>query len=161
MEDDPLCLKQGFKVKRFPDVNTYVYKTIPLSISKREGWRGDLNYSYRTKYGITLEALPTKEGIFIGIVLFRPGEARVENIKSAEDAKAFFQELFPDFVVTIDEKEYELFASKPINRLPSFAYCGPVLHRGNSTVLLGDTIHLVKVRARHSSIHSFINTKHV
>ena len=35
-------------------------------------------------------------------------------------------------------------AAKPPSNLPSFRYVGPRLHRGASTVLLGDAIHTVK-----------------
>jgi len=37
------------KVTRYPDDNQRVYKTIPMKFPK--GWRGDLNYSARTKDG--------------------------------------------------------------------------------------------------------------
>jgi hypothetical protein len=33
-----------------------------MNEEQRKKWRLDLNYSIRTKYGINLEALPTKEG---------------------------------------------------------------------------------------------------
>ena len=34
-------------------------------------WRGDLNYSARTASDINLDALPTKEGAMVAVVLFR------------------------------------------------------------------------------------------
>ena len=38
------------------------------------------------------------------------------------------------------------FATGPIFKLPTFSYAGPELHYSDNTVLLGDTIHAVKVR---------------
>jgi len=52
-----LPLSRRFKVKRYTDDNQRVYKTIPIKFPA--GWRGDLNYSARTKDGrINIDALP-------------------------------------------------------------------------------------------------------
>lgn len=38
-----------------------------------------------------MEALPTKEGMQVGVLLFRPDDERVLGLKSAADARALFQ----------------------------------------------------------------------
>jgi hypothetical protein len=62
-----------FSVKRFEDKNAIVYRTIPLFWPKElaDSRPGDLNYSARTKSGISLDCLPTKEGPFIGVMLYK------------------------------------------------------------------------------------------
>ena len=51
----------GAKVVKFPNTNPRVYKTIPIHLPS--DMRKDLNYSARTKAGVALECLPTKEGL--------------------------------------------------------------------------------------------------
>lgn len=45
----------------------------------------------RTKGGITLEALPTKEGGQVGVLLFRPDDERILGLKNAADGRALFE----------------------------------------------------------------------
>ena len=47
--------------------------------------------SDRTKDDITLEALPTKEGMQVGVLLFRPDDQRVLGLKNAADARKLFE----------------------------------------------------------------------
>jgi hypothetical protein len=63
----------GFRVKRYEDKNTIVYRTIPMFWPKElaEARPGNLNYSYRHKSGITMDCLPTREGPFIGVMLYK------------------------------------------------------------------------------------------
>ena len=70
-------------------VQVRVYRTIPLHFPKGEKedkggkkWRGDLNYSVRTKSDINIDALPTKEGPYYGVVLYRPWDDRFSNMKT-------------------------------------------------------------------------------
>lgn len=58
--------------------------------------------------GTTQKALPTKEGVYIGVVLFRPDSPLIAAIKSKEDAKAFFGEYFPQFVELLREEDLEV-----------------------------------------------------
>jgi hypothetical protein len=62
-----------FSVKRFEDKNAIVYRTVPLFWPQElaDSRPGDLNYSARTKSGISLDCLPTKEGPFIGVMLYK------------------------------------------------------------------------------------------
>eukprot|EP01036_Dinobryon_divergens_P034822 gene34822-45048_t len=131
--------------KKFEDKNLRVYRTIPLYFpNNNPNWRKDLNYSVRTKYKINLHALPTKEGLYVGVILFHPNDIRMNKIHTADDAKTFFKELFPMFLPYILQKDFEIFASKSPSRLPKFSYAGPVLHKGKSVALVGDSIHTVK-----------------
>ncbi|KAK3256417.1 hypothetical protein CYMTET_34446, partial [Cymbomonas tetramitiformis] len=127
MESDAQSQQAKFKVKRYDDDNVRVYKTLPLHLPK--GWRGDLNYSARTKSGLNLDALPTKEGAMIAVVLFRPEDTRVTELASVSEAKALFQEHFPQFAPMLHEEDLAQFVQKPVSKLPTFTFCGPVLHR--------------------------------
>jgi kynurenine 3-monooxygenase len=91
-----------------------------------------------------VDALPTREGLHVGVLLFRPTDHRVLSIATAKDARAFFAEHLPQLLPWIDDAALESFARKTVSRLPQFQYCGPVLHRGGEAALLGDAIHTVK-----------------
>ena len=75
MENSPESSSNSFNVKKFDDKNVRVYRTIPIFWPKVDSsgknYRGDVNYSIRTKSDINLDALPTKEGPYIGVVLYR------------------------------------------------------------------------------------------
>ena len=59
--------ENNFKVKRYEDKNVRVYKTIPLNIPSKKF----LNYSARTKSDVNIDALPIKQDLYLGVVLFR------------------------------------------------------------------------------------------
>eukprot|EP01041_Mallomonas_annulata_P003810 gene3810-7580_t len=137
--------ENGFFHKKFEDKNVRVYRTIPLYFPKdSKKWRGDVNYSARTKSDVNLDALPTTEGPYVGVVLFRPWDTRLTDMKTASDARNFFNSIFPMFSPFIDDKDLVIFAKKIPSKLPKFSYSGPVLHKGKTTVLVGDSIHTVK-----------------
>ncbi|KAG5185345.1 kynurenine 3-monooxygenase [Tribonema minus] len=167
MEADPAAVKaasgKALRAVRFPNTNERVYKTIPLRVP--DDWRTDLNYSYLSKEGVTLEALPNLECALVGVVLYRPGNEAVESIKTKEQARDFFDKAFPALAGFISDEDtqrfvekpvsklpssrhsgpdMQRFVEKPVSKLPSFSYCGPVLHMGAAGVLLGDTIKTVK-----------------
>lgn len=48
------------------------------------------------------------------------------------------QELFPQFADMVTDEAYERLALQEVSRLPAFSYTGPVLHLGESAVLLGE-----------------------
>ena len=140
--------KSKFDVKLYEDTNIRYYKTIPLHFPKdkasKKKWRTDLNYSARTASDINIDALPTKDGPYVGVVLYRPWDERVANIMTGTDAKNFFEDTLPMFAPMIRDEDYAHFAAKGDNKLPKFMFAGPYLHKGKSTVLLGDAIHTVK-----------------
>lgn len=144
MEND----KDGgkFSVTRYEDKNVRLYRTIPLHFPKsdpeKKKWRGDLNYSARTSSDINIDALPTKNGPYVGVVLYRPWDKRMK-MKSADDARKFFDEILPMFSNVVREEDLVNFAAKGDSKLPRFMYAGPELHKKRS-VLLGDAIHTVK-----------------
>ncbi|KAG1664707.1 hypothetical protein FOA52_006682 [Chlamydomonas sp. UWO 241] len=134
----------GFKVRRFPNTNELVYRTIPLHWPNPDDgsfW----NVGVRTAGGLNIDCLPTREGPSIGVVLFKPGTPTVTSLNGLAEGKAFFETHFPMLMPALRDADIARFASKrDCRRLPMFSYAGPVLHRGSSTVLLGDTIHTVK-----------------
>ena len=50
----------------------------------------------------------------------------------------------PQFSPLISDATVRAVAAKEPSNLPAFRFVGPVLHKGSSTVLLGDAIHTVK-----------------
>jgi len=135
----------GSRTKRhaFQDRSPVIYKTLPISMPV--GSRVDLNYSTR-KSGIGIEALPNMEGSLAGVVLFKPTDKDILNMRSASDAKQFFTSTFPDWPTPqLSDAELVAFARRRVRQLPQFTYCGPSLHlSGGRAVLLGDAIHSVK-----------------
>ena len=65
-------------------------------------------------------------------------------MKTANDAKKFFNEYLPMFNPVIKEEDYKIFAEKKMSHLPTFMYAGPHIFKGQTTALLGDSIHTVK-----------------
>uniref|UniRef100_A0A7S3XVC1 FAD-binding domain-containing protein n=1 Tax=Heterosigma akashiwo TaxID=2829 RepID=A0A7S3XVC1_HETAK len=139
---DPQAAARGCRNVEYPQRNTRVYKTIPLRIP--DSWRKDVNYSARTKSGINIDALPSKGGVFVGVVLFKPENTRVSDLKTGAEARALFEEVFPQFADIITDEDYENFVKKPVSKLPEFTYTKSVLNKQGCGVLVGDTIHTVK-----------------
>ena len=156
METDP---KSRFRAVRYEDNNPRVYKTIPIHLPEPE-FRSDLNYSARTKAGVALECLPTKEGMLVGILLVKPGDAETcAKLESAESLRAYFDEDFPMFSPYVSDEDLAAMAARPLAKLPTSAHAGGGdVHRvdtmGANTAgsadevggacLLGDSIHTVK-----------------
>lgn len=140
--------KERVRTIKLPERNEFVYKILPLDLRPKygtgPGWRPDLNYSARSKGEVTIEALPTREGIYVGVVLFRPDSSAMAKIQSKEDAREFFAGSFPQFLDVIREEDLARFSTGPTFRLPSFSYCGPSIFYRDNTLLLGDCIHSVK-----------------
>ena len=137
--------KHQFRIRSFEDKNVRVYRTIPLHFpNDPKKWRKDLNWSVRLKSDINMDALPTKEGVFLGVVLYRPWDDRINSLRTKEDAKTFFNTYFPMFTPCLKLEDMERFAQMKPSKFTRFSYCGPKLHKGKSTVLLGDCIHTVK-----------------
>lgn len=82
------------KATRYEDNNARVYRTIPLSLPS--DWDPHLNYSFRSHEGPVLEALPTKEGLMVGLVLFKPSYAPLRDLNTVEEADRILRKLFPD-----------------------------------------------------------------
>jgi 2-polyprenyl-6-methoxyphenol hydroxylase-like FAD-dependent oxidoreductase len=93
---------------------------------------------------VNLEALPTKEGTHLGVVLFRPNDPHITAIRSASDAKAFFYTHFPMMAPLLRIQDLERFASASDSRFQRFQYAGPELHVDSRAVLVGDSVHTVK-----------------
>jgi len=138
-----LPFSRRFKVKRYVDDNQRVYKTIPIKLPK--GWRGDLNYSARTKDGrINIDALPASaDGSYCAVLLLRADDALARENTEPSELRALLDDALPMFSPLIDDATLKEVAAKPVSRLPSFRYVGPTLHIGN-TLLIGDAVHTVK-----------------
>jgi len=127
---------------RFEDRRPIVYRILAIPVP--EGERTDLNYSARSG-GIIVEALPNVEGQLLGVVLYKPTDERMQDLKSGAEAKALFEELFPEWPTPlINDAEWEAFAGRKTRQLPQFAFSGPELSLGGSVCLVGDAIHSVK-----------------
>jgi len=131
------------EVRRYVDDNALLYKTIPMYVPA--DWRGDLNYSCRTSAGLNLDALPTAEGPYIGVLLFRPGCEMIDSVRDVPSARQFFDTYFPMFTGVIRDDDLAVFAAAPPSKLPVFRTVTPRLHRRlGGAALLGDCIHTVK-----------------
>eukprot|EP00955_Chlamydomonas_euryale_P097712 365093-Chlamydomonas_euryale.AAC.7 len=73
-----------------------------------------------------------------------PFTPQVVGLKTLDDTRAFFNKNFPQLSPALRNADLERFSERPCRRLPTFSYVGPALHRGGTTVLLGDAIHTVK-----------------
>lgn len=70
----------------------FSWRTIPPEILPlAHTMRSHAFFSPRTKEEINLEALPTKEGMQVGVLLFRPDDKRILELKGAADARALFE----------------------------------------------------------------------
>ena len=130
----------GFFAKKYKDKNVRVYRTMPLYFDKPPSptsnnnnsdrkWPINVNYSARSKYDINIDALPLKNGPYLGVVLYRPWDTRINTLKTGADARNFFESIFPMFTPFIKDDDYELFARKKDSKLPVFSYVGPFLHK--------------------------------
>lgn len=137
----------GIYSKRYPDVNEFFYRTIPIQFPRQTGFcppDKDMSYSIRAKDGFNLEALPTKEGIHLGVVLFKSNNQIIRNVTNYEESVAFFQKYFPMALPGIPKEGLERFGASDNSKFQQFCYVYPKLHYSQSTVLLGDSIHTVK-----------------
>ena len=98
---EALCLAPGSatRVERFVDTNERQYKTIPFHPSAVAGTPVDLNWGYQNKsLGLGMDALPTKEGEMVGVLLFKPGSDVYETVNALKDGDAaarFLAEAMP------------------------------------------------------------------
>ena len=130
-----------FRIKRYEDTAVRVYKTVPFTPPK--DWRCDINYSARTA-AANFDALPTLSGTYCGVLLIKPDDALTQGLPDVPAARQYFDELLPQFSPMISDEALQAVITKPPSFLPKFRFAGPRLHRGASTVLLGDAIHSVK-----------------
>ena len=138
---------ESLKVTRYEDDNRRVYKTIPMSLpSSSTSWRGDVNYSARTKDGrVVFDALPANaDGEYCAVLLLKADDEFAQPDSNAAGLRALLDETLPQFSPLISEDTLTTVAAKASSNLPAFRYVGPTLHKGASTVLLGDAIHTVK-----------------
>jgi hypothetical protein len=139
-----LLAKKPFRVRRYVDDNQRVYKTIPLKLPS--SWRGDLNYSARTKDGrVNFDALPADaNGNYCGVLLLRKNDPQAKANADPSELRSLLNHALPQFSKLLDDDAVSVIAQKPPSYLPSFRYAGPRLHQGDFTVILGDSIHTVK-----------------
>lgn len=142
MEADPH--HSGVRITRYVDDNVRVYKTVPMKVPR--DWRSDINYSARSKDGrVVFDALPADDqGNYCGVLLLRESDPMAQADTSAPDLRALLDEYVPQFSALVTDENVLAIAKRPPSRLPKFRFVGPQLHRGRSTVLLGDAIHTVK-----------------
>ena len=136
---------------RYKNTNERVYKTLPLHPSDVAGTASDLNWGASNRsLGLGMDALPTKEGEMVAVLLFKPGTPaydRVEALSSAEEARTFLCESLPHVAPYVRDEELERFVARPISRLPSFMCVEGPIHHGlpqGGVLLLGDAIKAVK-----------------
>ena len=126
----------GVRVTRYADTNPRVYKTIPIDLPEPE-FRSDLNYSARTKDGVALECLPTKEGMLVGILLVKPGDAKTCAIlESKHKLREYFDTQFPMFAPYVSDENLARMAKRRLSALPTFSHAGgESAHRVDTSLL--------------------------
>ena len=136
---------------RYPEANERRFKTLPLHPSLVPGTAADLNWGYRNvSLELGMDALPTKEGEMVAVILTKPGTAgyeRIEALKDGEDARAFIADTMSPLLPYLRDDELERFAQRPIGKLPSFQKVEGDIHKSladGGVVLLGDAIKAVK-----------------
>lgn len=136
---------------RFEDANERRYKTFPMHPDFVPGTRADLNWGAGNRdMRLGMDALPTKEGGLVGVLLLVPGSTgfqRVEQLQSAEDARQFFEDALPQLLPFLEDDELGRFAARNISRLPCFHLVEGDVHREldeGAVILLGDSIKAVK-----------------
>ena len=136
--------KSAFFVKRYPDDNQRIYKTIPLQLPA--DWRPDVNYSARSQDGrVVFDALPANtRGSYCGVVLLQTSDPLAAADTDPSEFRKLLEDYIPRFSALVDDKTLAMVAQKPVSYLPGFRYAGPRLHQGNRCVLLGDCAHTVK-----------------
>ena len=134
----------AFHVKRYEDDNQRVYKTIPMKIPSK--WRNDLNYSARSKDGrILFDSLPADaNGNQCAVLLLKSDDELAQENSDPKKLREVFNNVLPQFSELLDDDMIDMVAKKPPSFLPSFRYVAPRLNQGDSTVILGDSIHTVK-----------------
>lgn len=137
---------KGFSVTRYPDDNQRVYKTIPMKLPA--DWRPDLNYSARSKDGgMNIDALPAnREGNYCGVLLLRKDDVMAKPDVDPNTLREFLNKKLPQFSAIVDDDVVAQVAKKPPSFLPAFRFVSPRLNQGDTTILLGDCAHTVKVR---------------
>jgi 2-polyprenyl-6-methoxyphenol hydroxylase-like FAD-dependent oxidoreductase len=137
---------QALRVTRYEDDNRRVYKTIPMRLPPSKTWRGDVNYSARTKDGrVVFDALPANaEGEYCAVLLLQAEDEFAQPHSDPAGLRALLEDTLPQFSPLISDATVRAVAAKAPSNLPAFRFVGPVLHKGASTVLLGDAIHTVK-----------------
>jgi 2-polyprenyl-6-methoxyphenol hydroxylase-like FAD-dependent oxidoreductase len=135
----------GVRVTRYADTNPRVYKTIPIDLPEPE-FRSDLNYSARTKDGVALECLPTKEGMLVGILLVKPGDAKTCAIlESKHKLREYFDTQFPMFAPYVSDEDLARMAKRRLSALPTFSHAGgESAHRVDTSLLASSDAHYAK-----------------
>jgi kynurenine 3-monooxygenase len=133
-----------FRVRRYVDDNQRIYKTIPMKVPP--AWRGDLNYSARTKGGrINFDALPANsDSEFCGVLLLKKDDPLANANTDAAELRERLDEALPQFSKLLSDDVVAAVAQKPVSYLPGFRYVGPRLRQGDRTLILGDCAHTVK-----------------
>lgn len=137
------------KARLYKDQNIRLYRTVPLHVPKfPPGYAAEgCTYSARSRVpnaDINLEALPTKEGVHLAVILYRPNDKCINAVRTGDDSVHFFQQHFPMFLPFLRPQDHAQFAVKGDSRFQRFQYVGPELHVGSSAVLVGDSVHTVK-----------------
>jgi hypothetical protein len=78
------------------------------------------------------------------VLLIKPEDEVTQGLADVAAAREYMNERLPMFSPMVTDDALDVLIKKEPSRLPIWRYAGPRLHRGASTVLLGDAIHTVK-----------------
>ena len=81
------------------------------------------------------------------MLLIKPDDEATQGLADVPAARKYFDEYLPQFSGFISDAALASVIAKPPSRLPVFRFAGPRLHRGASTVVLGDAVGGDRIRA--------------
>ena len=81
-----------FRVRKYTDTSVRVYKTV--SFKPPADWRGDINYSARTK-AANFDALPALNGNYCGVLLVKPDDQLTLGLG---DVSRAIRSVLPDYI---------------------------------------------------------------
>lgn len=132
------------RVIRYIDDNERVFKSIPLKLPR--SWRGDLNYSARSKDGrLNFDALPaSRDNDYCGVLLLRASDPLARRDADPAELRKLLDAELPQFSELVSDEELKLVARRPANSLPRFRFLDRSLRVSDKLVFVGDAAHTVK-----------------
>lgn len=133
----------NLEVVRYEDDNRRVFKSVPLKLPS--GWRGDVNYSARSKDGrLNFDALPaSREKDYCGVLLLRDSDPVAREAADPEETRKLLDAELPQFSALVSDEDVAAVAARPPSTLPRFTYVDGLTIR-DELVVVGDAAHTVK-----------------
>lgn len=132
------------RVVKYEDDNARVFKCLPLKLPS--DWRGDINYSSRSKDGrLNFDALPaSRNNDYCGVLLLRQNDPLASAEAGPTNLRRLLDAELPQFSTLVDDDVVASVAARPANSMPRFRYVDRALAVSDKVAVLGDAAHTVK-----------------